>query len=335
MAFVDELTLHLKAGRGGDGVVRWRHEKGKEYSGPSGGDGGAGGDVFIRGLRDVALLARYRHSSEFEAGRGDSGMRDSKTGKSGEDFTLDLPVGAILTNRETGKQFEIEYEGQIHKVLLGGRGGQGNEQFKSSTNQTPTQWTPGTPGEEADFYIELRLFADAGFIGFPNAGKSSLLNALTNARARVASYQFTTLEPNLGDLEGFILADIPGLIEGAADGKGLGHSFLRHITRTKMLLHCVSLENEDVVAAYKTIRAELESYDATLAAKPEYIILTKTDLFEGPEAAAKIEEKAEALRRANPEIADIFSATILDDNGVKLLKDRIVKVLRHYDKPIE
>ena len=243
MAFIDELAFHVKAGNGGNGVVRWRHERGKNFSGAAGGNGGKGGDVYVRAIRDLGILASYRNTKEFEAVKGEDGMRNSMHGGDGKDLIIDLPIGSIITDLRTKRQFNLIEENETIKILNGGRGGLGNEHFKASTNVTPLQSTPGTKGEEADFHIELELVADAGLIGLPNAGKSSLLNALTNARAQVGSYAFTTLEPNLGALKGgFILADIPGLIEGASEGKGLGHKFLRHIKRTKVVLHLISLE---------------------------------------------------------------------------------------------
>ncbi|MFA6095656.1 MAG: GTPase, partial [Candidatus Paceibacterota bacterium] len=227
MAFVDEVTFHARAGRGGSGVVRWLHEKGKEYMGPAGGNGGKGGDVYVEAVRDIGILHGYRNIKLFEAEKGGDGGKKSMDGKTGEDLVLKLPVGSVVTNLDTLQSFDLLKEGERVLVLKGGRYGLGNEHFKGSTNQRPEMTTEGRVGEEADFHIELRLVVDAGFVGFPNAGKSSLLNALTNAKAKVAAYQFTTLEPNLGDLYGFILADIPGLIEGASEGKGLGDKFLR------------------------------------------------------------------------------------------------------------
>jgi len=288
--FVDELTIKARAGNGGNGVVLWRHEKGKDMAGPAGGDGGKGGSVYIRAVRDLGLLARYRTVKEFTATPGEDGQKKSKKGKDGEDFDLALPIGSIVINQTTKERFVLETEGEKILILNGGRGGLGNEHFKSSTNRSPKQATDGKMGEEAEFYIELELVVDAGLIGLPNAGKSSLVNVLTNAKAKVGSFQFTTLEPNLGAFYGFVLADIPGLIEGASEGKGLGYKFLRHIKRTKMLLHCVSAENEDVAAAYAVVRKELELFQKDLLSKKEIIILTKTDLLSSEKIAKKISD---------------------------------------------
>lgn len=330
MALIDEITFHIRAGHGGSGVVRWRHERGKELSGPSGGNGGKGGDVYLRAIRDLGALARYRNTKEWEAGKGEDGMRDSMHGKDGDDLILDVPVGSVVTDHRTGRKISLLNDGEVVKILLGGRGGQGNEYFKSSVNTSPKENTPGLPGEEADFTVELELFADAGLIGFPNAGKSSLLNALTNASAKVGSYAFTTLEPNLGAMFGYIIADIPGLIEGASEGKGLGHRFLRHIKRTKRLFHLISLENDDVVAAWKTVRNELDAYgaehgeddsSARLSDKPETIILTKTDMVESGRVAEAVKELAKSNK-------DILTVTVLDDTSVKALQDEMVKRVR-------
>lgn len=321
MAFTDELKVHIKAGAGGNGVVRWRHLKGKEYSGASGGDGGRGSNVCAKAVRDVSILARYKNTKNFEGEKGEDGMKDSKHGKSGKDLVIDLPLGAVITNLNTGKKAHLLNEGETVSLLKGGNGGYGNEHFKASTNVTPKQSTKGKPGEEADFLIELELIADAGLVGLPNAGKSSLLNELTKAKSKVGSYAFTTLEPYLGDMEGFILADIPGLIEGASEGRGLGHKFLRHIKRTKIILHCISVESENIENDYQTIRKELENYDAELLKKKEIVILTKTDLID-------LESLKKTIKKISKINLDILSVTVYDNESIKRLKDDLIKKLR-------
>ena len=325
MALIDEIEFHAKAGNGGGGVVRWRHEKFKEYAGASGGNGGKGGDVYVRAVRDVNIMARHKAVKRFDALDGDAGQNQSMQGSTGEDRYIDLAVGSIVTNVQSGRVVELVEDGQVSKILHGGRGGLGNEHFKASTNVVPVQSTPGMVGEEADFKVELNLIADAGLIGLPNAGKSSLLNALTNARAKVGSYAFTTLDPHLGVLSGgYILADIPGLIEGASEGKGLGHRFLRHVKRTRMLLHLISLENEDVAAAYATVRGELEKYGNGLTEKKEAVILTKTDTTD----AATIKKARKALATCIAGSAkDILEVSILDDDSVKKLADELTRRL--------
>ncbi len=320
MAFVDEITLHLKAGDGGDGIVSWLHEKGKEFMGPAGGDGGKGGSVFLKAVRDMSRLSGYQFGNLFSAGKGGDGQRKSRHGADGNDIYIELPVGSLATNRATGRTYELLKEGERLLVLRGGKGGFGNEHFKGSRNVRPREFTRGKSGESADFHIELRLFADAGLIGLPNAGKSSLLNALTAARAKVGAYRFTTLEPNLGDFFGFILADIPGLIEGASEGKGLGIKFLRHITRTKVLLHCLSLENDDFLAAYKTIRAELAAYSEELADKKEIVVLTKADT----KMEAEIKKVITTLKKKNPHI---LTVSIIDEPLLQVFKTNLLRIL--------
>ncbi len=321
MAFIDEVEFHVKAGKGGDGVVRWLHEKGKEFMGPAGGNGGKGADVYVEAVRDISILVNYRNTKVLEAENGGNGNKKSMDGKNGDDLIIKLPIGSVVYNKDTQQSFELLKEGERVQILKGGRYGLGNEHFKASTNQRPEQTTEGRNGEEGDFHVVLKLVVDAGFVGFPNAGKSSLLNALTNAKSKVAAYQFTTLEPSLGEMHKFILADIPGLIEGASDGKGLGDKFLRHIARTKMILHCISLENEDIAGAYKTIRKELENYSEELGTKKEIILLTKTDLVDEKTLKAKIKE----AKKLNKEV---FAVSVLDDERVKTLKDDLVKTLR-------
>lgn len=277
--FVDELTITAEAGNGGNGVVRWRREKSIPFGGPAGGNGGNGGDVYVRAVKDLGILSKYTGSTHFKAKDGESGAKRSKYGAHGVDLYIDIPVGATIRNVETGSEFTLNKHGDTQKILRGGRGGLGNEYFKSSTNRSPEEATEGKKGQRGEFHIILSLIVDAGIIGLPNAGKSSLLNALTNSRAKVGSYPFTTLEPHLGDCYGYVLADIPGLIEGASEGKGLGHKFLRHVEKTKTLIHCVSVENVDPIHAYETIRKELIQYNPALTQKPEIVVLTKIDVI--------------------------------------------------------
>lgn len=276
--FVDELTIEAKAGAGGAGVVRWHREKFKPRGGPAGGDGGRGGDVYVEAVKDLNRLASYTGRKEFVAERGVDGKDKSRHGVAGEDLIIAVPVGSRVTDLTRRRTFELLKVGQRERILKGGAGGRGNEAFKSATNRAPEESTPGHPGEEGRFLIEVALVVEVGLVGLPNAGKSTLLNTLTNARSRVGAYPFTTLEPHLGDFYGHTIADIPGVIGGAAAGKGLGHKFLRHISRTNMLLHLISLEHEDPLSAYYTIRQELESYDGSLLDKEEWIVLTKKDL---------------------------------------------------------
>ena len=321
MAFVDEVKIFVKGGDGGDGVVRWRHEKGRDLAGPSGGDGGRGADVYLRAVRNVHLLAQYRTKKKFHGERGKDGRKNSLSGASGETLDILVPVGSTITNLSTGDKISLYEEGERILLLKGGQGGRGNESFKSSTNRSPEECTLGEPGEEGEFFIEVELIADIGLIGLPNAGKSSLLNELTRANAKVGEYPFTTLAPNLGDCFGYIIADIPGLIEGSADGKGLGHKFLRHIKRTKILAHLISLENEDVVAAYNTLRKELEQYDPELLNKNEIVLLTKADLIEED---AFLEAVVRKMRKI---VRDVLVLSLYDDKAVQVVRDTLIKAV--------
>ncbi len=319
--FVDQILITAKAGKGGNGVERWRHEKFVPNAGPSGGNGGDGGDIYIEAVRDLGLLAKYTGSPEFEAEVGGDGQNDSKYGKGGRDLTIKVPVGSVVTDTQRGRTYEFFTEGARERVLKGGQGGLGNEHFKSATNRTPKETTPGKPGEESTLKIELTLVVDVGLIGMPNAGKSTLLNAITNARSAVGAYPFTTLQPHLGDLYGYVIADIPGLIEGASTGKGLGHTFLRHVTRTKMLLHLVSLEHADPIKAYYTILNELSSYHKSLTEKEEWIIFTKKDLVNQQQLDA-IQSFIDNTKKR------VFVISAESGENMKELQDALVSHLR-------
>ena len=323
MALLDEVQLNIRAGRGGDGVVRWRQEKGKPLSGPGGGNGGTGGDVYAFAVPDIGYLDFYRTKKDFAAENGFPGANWGRKGADGQDLVLQFPVGSRLRNRETGEIFELHDAGEQKLILKGGRGGLGNEYFKSSRNTTPKECTPGKVGEDAVFDIELRLVADIGLMGLPSAGKSSLLNALTNAKSKVAEYHFTTLDPHLGALYEFIIADIPGLIEGASEGRGLGMKFLKHVSRTKALAHVLSLDSEDMLADYETIRKEITKYDPALAEKDEIIIFTKSDMVDEKELKAKLKSVAKITKGRTT-----FVVSVYDDASTKELSDGLVKYLR-------
>ena len=273
---IDDVKIKISAGNGGSGVVAF--SKTKMVLGPTGGNGGKGGDIYFEGVSDLTALRQFRYKKENKAENGANGNSRLNDGQDGKDVILQIPVGTIATNLNNGIIFEIIKIGQKELAAKGGKGGRGNFLFRSSTNTTPQQCQQGKPGESFDIHLELKLIADVGFIGLPNVGKSSLLNELTSAKSKVANYTFTTLEPNLGAYYDLILADIPGLIEGASEGKGLGIKFLKHIERTSVLFHFISSDSPNPIQDYKTVKKELENHNKILLEKPEYIVLSKSDV---------------------------------------------------------
>lgn len=271
----DDVKITVQAGYGGRGLATF--SKVKFAMGPTGGNGGIGGNIFIEGVADLGALRQFRFKKDYKAKDGENGKSGLHDGSNADGLTLLVPVGTVCHNLTLTKDVEITKIGQCEMVAKGGRGGKGNWFFRSATNTSPRQFQEGKPGEYFEIRLELKMIADIGFIGLPNVGKSSLLNELTKAKAKVANYPFTTLEPNLGVYYDLILADIPGLIEGASVGKGLGVKFLRHIERTKVLFHLVSAESSDPIKDYKSVRMELEAYNKSLLEKPEYIFLSKSD----------------------------------------------------------
>ncbi len=277
MAFLDHVKLNIKAGRGGDGVVRWRRERAIAMGGPAGGDGGRGGHVYIVGQRNMHTLHNYAQSKEFAAENGFAGGNKNMHGANGKDMYLTFPLGSEIYIEEYDRTIELLEEGQTELLFNGGQGGMGNSQFKSSTNRSPEEFTAGKNGEFGTVTVNLKFIAEVGLIGYPNAGKSSLLNALTNSQSKVANYNFTTLEPHLGDFFGHILADIPGLIEGASEGKGLGIKFLKHVERTGFLVHLIDASSKNYVKDYLTIRKEMGKFNPELLDKKEIVIISKVD----------------------------------------------------------
>jgi GTP-binding protein len=317
--FTDEVKIKVFAGRGGDGVVAFN--KVKMSLGPTGGKGGNGGSVYFEGVSNLSALNKYKHKKEYYAENGQNGKSDNSEGHRGKDMVLTVPIGSVLHDLNSKKQIEIIKVGQRVLVAGGGIGGRGNFFFRGPSNTSPKERELGKSGEERDFFVELRFIADAGLIGLPSAGKSSLLNELTASKAKVGNYDFTTLEPNLGVMEDIVLADIPGLIEGASEGRGLGMKFLRHIQRTKILLHCISLESDDVERDYKIIREELKKYSKELIEKREIILLTKTDMVE----TKIVEQKTKQMLKINEHV---LSVSIHDQDKLDQLKTFLLEALK-------
>lgn len=308
---IDDVTIKVKAGKGGNGMVAFA--KTLMTQGPTGGDGGKGGNVIIRGVNDLGALRPFKTKKLVAAKDGGQGEQNMRTGANGKDGIVIVPVGTLVHDLTNNKEYEINKIGQEIVIAKGGNGGFGNFYFRSSTNTTPNQSNPGKKGETVEMRLELKLIADIGFVGYPNVGKSSLLNELTNASSKVANYKFTTLEPHLGVYFELILADIPGIIEGAAEGRGLGHKFLRHIERTKILFHFVAADSEDPLLDYKVIRKELGKFNPVLLEKEEWIIVSKTD----EKKPAEVKKIVEKLKKQNPRIVTL---SLLDDKSVVELK---------------
>jgi len=305
---IDEIKLQVTAGNGGRGAAAFN--KVPLMLGPTGGDGGNGGSVYFEGTPDINALMVYASRKEVKGEDGKNARGQYIDGRAGEDLFIKIPVGTRIVNTDTEYVKEIEEVGQRILAAGGGIGGRGNFKFRSSTNTSPTEFEEGTLGDSIHYRLELRLIADVGLVGLPNAGKSSLLNALTAAKSRVGNYAFTTLEASLGAYYELIIADIPGLIEGASEGKGLGTKFLKHIERTKTIFHLVSAESDDVVRDYKIIRKELKTFNPKLAEKQEYVFLSKMDMVE----AGEVKDKLKALKKAG---VDAEAISVIDDASLE------------------
>jgi len=325
MKFVDEAYIDIAAGDGGNGCVSFRHEKYKEFGGPNGGDGGRGGHVFAVADPNLNTLVDFRFSRRHEAKRGQHGMGSDMFGAMGDDVTLKMPVGTIITDAETGEVlYELLQPGEVLMIAKGGDGGFGNMRFKSAINRAPRQKTPGWPGEKKELKLELKVLADVGLLGMPNAGKSTLIAAISNARPKIADYPFTTLHPNLGVVrvgpeQSFVVADVPGLIEGASDGAGLGHLFLRHLQRTRLLLHMIDFapfdETVDPVTQAKAIVGELKKYDKALYDKPRWLVLNKLDMVPVEEREARVKDFIKRFKYKGP----VFEISALTREGCETL----------------
>jgi GTP-binding protein len=325
MKFVDEATIDVVAGNGGNGCMSFRREKFIPFGGPDGGDGGRGGSVYALADRNLNTLIDYRYARRHEAKNGEGGRGSDQFGAAADDIVLRMPVGTIIVDVDTGENLgELLEHGQQLLLVKGGDGGFGNLHFKTSTNRAPRQKTPGWPGEERKLRLELRVLADVGLLGMPNAGKSTLITAVSNARPKIADYPFTTLHPNLGVVrvgpeQSFVIADLPGLIEGASDGAGLGHLFLRHLQRTHLLLHVVDFapfdDAVDPVAQAKAIVDELKKYDAELYNKPRWLVLNKLDMVPEEERALRVKDFIKRFKWKGP----VFEISALARQGCEPL----------------
>ena len=323
MKFLDQVKIYVKAGNGGDGSPSFRREKFIEYGGPDGGDGGGGGSVILKSEQNLNTLIDYRYQQHHKAKRGENGSGQNRTGKGGEDLILKVPLGTQVFEEDNKTLiYDFTKIGEEFIAASGGRGGLGNTRFKSSTNRAPRKYTKGTLGEEFTIWLQLKTIADIGIIGLPNAGKSSLLAAITNANPKIANYQFTTLNPNLGvasyDDKEITIADIPGLVEGAHKGIGLGIQFLKHIERCKSLLHMIDVTNDDLKKSYKQIKNELKKYSAKLSKKKELVVLNKVDLIDNNEVKKIIKEFSKNTK------SEVITLSTLEKKSVSQIKAKLI-----------
>ena len=322
--FVDYVKIHVESGNGGKGSAHLHREKYITKGGPDGGDGGRGGHVILRGNKNLWTLVNFKFKKHFKAGHGEHGSKNRSSGADGEDSYIDVPLGTVVKDPETEKVlFEITEHGEEKMLLEGGMGGRGNWHFKTPTNQTPRYAQPGIPGQEIDVVLELKVLADVGLVGFPNAGKSTLLSVLTSAKPKIADYEFTTLKPNLGivqyrDFQSFVIADIPGIIEGAAEGKGLGHYFLRHIERNATLLFLIPADSNDISKEYEILLDELRRYNPELLDKERLICISKSDMLD----EELIAEMRVELDRDFEDLPYMFISSVAQ-MGLQELKDRL------------
>ena len=323
MKFLDQVKIYVKAGNGGDGSPSFRREKFIEYGGPDGGDGGSGGSVILKSEQNLNTLIDYRYQQHHKAKRGENGSGQNRTGKGGEDLILKVPLGTQVFEEDNKTLiYDFTKIGEEFIAASGGRGGLGNTRFKTSTNRAPRKYTKGTLGEEFTIWLQLKTIADIGIIGLPNAGKSSLLAAITNANPKIANYQFTTLNPNLGvasyDDKEITIADIPGLVEGAHKGTGLGIQFLKHIERCKSLLHMIDVTNDDLKKSYKQIKNELKKYSAKLSKKKELVVLNKVDLIDNNEVKKIIKEFSKNTK------SEVITLSTLEKRSVSQIKAKLI-----------
>ena len=323
MKFLDQVKIYVKAGDGGHGSPSFRREKFIEYGGPDGGDGGKGGSIILKAEHNLNTLIDYRYQQHHKAQRGDNGSGQNRTGKSGNDLILKVPLGTQVFEEDNKTLiYDFIKTGEEFIAAAGGKGGLGNTRFKSSTNRAPKKITKGVPGEEFTIWLQLKTIADIGIIGLPNAGKSSLLAAITNANPKIANYQFTTLNPNLGvasyDDKEITIADIPGLVEGAHKGTGLGIQFLKHIERCKSLLHLIDITNDDLKKSYKQVKNELKNYNSNLEKKKELIILNKTDLIDKKDLDKIIKDFSKNIK------SEVISMTTLQKVSVSKIKAKLI-----------